>query len=66
MSGRCIACDEILTEFEMKITDEDGKYTNMCNRCKRVTYLAENGYYDDANTIDGLLFDYSKSEVYKE
>jgi hypothetical protein len=66
MSGRCIACDDILSEREMKIKDDNGIYTDMCDTCKQTTYLAEHGYYSDDNSIDGILFGYAKPESYRE
>lgn len=66
MSGRCQACNDILSEREMKIRDETGHYTNMCDKCKRITFLAENDYYESLNDVSDILFGYAKQESYRE
>lgn len=56
MSGRCKSCNAILTEPEMRYKEE-GHYTELCNRCINITYLAENDYYEDDGDLQiDLLF----------
>lgn len=66
MSGRCLSCNNILTEIEMRTRDDNGNYICICNRCKQKTFLAENDYYEEDNNIDHILFGYGKQESYRE
>jgi len=66
MSGRCLSCNNILTEIEMRTKDDNGDYIYICNRCNHKTYLAEHDYYAEDNNIDHILFGYGKQESYHE
>lgn len=67
MSGRCKSCDNILTDIEMRQKNpENEAYLELCFDCLKETKLSEAGYYDSVETIDGMLFGYSKFNKYTE
>ena len=49
MSGRCKSCNCVLTEYEMKLKDFDGMYTELCHFC-----------YDELNILENSIEDTTK------
>jgi len=66
VTGRCVACDAILTEQEMKYKDSNEQYITVCFACQTETKLAEDGYYDNAFNRPFVISDFGIKETYKE
>lgn len=54
MSGRCKACDAILTDEDMCVKDKHGNYTELCYSCRQDDYEEDLPF----NSVEVYVDDY--------